>query len=71
MSRHPGLVNFAMCDGSTRSIQQTINKKLNSLAEGYNSQGCSTLWNRQDFEQVIDARQSSAVTVLAEGAGLF
>jgi cytochrome c oxidase cbb3-type subunit I len=33
-------------------------------------QGCSTLWNGQDFEQVIDARQSGAVAVLAEGAGL-
>jgi Plasmid encoded RepA protein len=33
-------------------------------------QGCSTLWNGQDFKQVIDARQSSAVAVLAEGAGL-
>ena len=26
MSKHPGLVNFAMCDGSTRSVKQTINK---------------------------------------------
>ncbi len=33
-------------------------------------QGCSTLWNGQDFKQVIDARQSGAVAVLAEGAGL-
>ena len=33
-------------------------------------QGCSTLWNGQDFKQVIDARQSSAIAVLAEGAGL-
>jgi len=30
----------------------------------------STLWNRQDFKQVIDARESGAVAVLAEGAGL-
>jgi prepilin-type N-terminal cleavage/methylation domain-containing protein/prepilin-type processing-associated H-X9-DG protein len=28
MSRHPGLVNFAMCDGSTRTIQQTIDKNV-------------------------------------------
>ena len=28
MSRHPGLVNFTMADGSTRSIQQTINKNV-------------------------------------------
>ena len=28
MSKHPGLVNFAMCDGSTRSVQQTINKNV-------------------------------------------
>ena len=34
------------------------------------TQGCSMLWNGQDFEQVIDARQSGAVAVLAEGAGL-
>jgi hypothetical protein len=34
------------------------------------AQGCSTLWNGQDFKQVIDARQSGAVAVLAEGAGL-
>lgn len=27
MSRHPGIVNFAMCDGSTRSIKGTINKQ--------------------------------------------
>jgi hypothetical protein len=27
-------------------------------------QGCSTLWNGQDFKQVIDARQSGAVAVL-------
>jgi hypothetical protein len=33
-------------------------------------QGCSTLWNGQDFKQVIDARQSGAVAVLAKGAGL-
>jgi hypothetical protein len=33
-------------------------------------QGCSTLWNREDFKQVIDARESGAVAVLAEGAGL-
>lgn len=26
ISRHPGIVNFAMCDGSTRSVKQTINK---------------------------------------------
>jgi prepilin-type N-terminal cleavage/methylation domain-containing protein len=26
MSKHPGIVNFAMCDGSTRTIKQTINK---------------------------------------------
>jgi hypothetical protein len=37
---------------------------------GGGAQGCSTLWNGQDFEQVIDARQSGAVAVLAEGAGL-
>jgi hypothetical protein len=34
------------------------------------AQGCSTLWNGQDFKQVIDARQSGAVAVLREGAGL-
>jgi prepilin-type N-terminal cleavage/methylation domain-containing protein/prepilin-type processing-associated H-X9-DG protein len=28
MSKHPGLVNFAYCDGSTRSIQQTIDKNV-------------------------------------------
>ncbi|MDX2038654.1 MAG: DUF1559 domain-containing protein [Isosphaeraceae bacterium] len=28
MSKHPQIVNFAMCDGSTRSIQQTINKNV-------------------------------------------
>jgi len=28
MSKHPGMVNFAMCDGSTRTIQQTINKNV-------------------------------------------
>ena len=28
MSKHPGLANFAMCDGSTKSIQQTINKNV-------------------------------------------
>jgi prepilin-type N-terminal cleavage/methylation domain-containing protein/prepilin-type processing-associated H-X9-DG protein len=28
MSKHPGMANFAMCDGSTRSIQQTINKNV-------------------------------------------
>jgi len=33
-------------------------------------QGCSTLWNEQDFKQVIDARQSGTVAVLGEGAGL-
>jgi hypothetical protein len=33
-------------------------------------QGCSMLWNRQDFKQVIDARQSSAVSILAGCAGL-
>jgi len=27
-SKHPGMVNFAMCDGSTRSVQQTINKNV-------------------------------------------
>ncbi len=33
-------------------------------------QGCSTLWNRQDFEKVIEAPQSSAIAVLAGCAGL-
>jgi prepilin-type N-terminal cleavage/methylation domain-containing protein/prepilin-type processing-associated H-X9-DG protein len=28
MSKHPGLVNFAYCDGSTRSIKQTIDKNV-------------------------------------------
>jgi hypothetical protein len=37
---------------------------------GVRWQGCSTLWNGQDFKQVIDARQSGAVAVLAEGADL-
>ena len=27
-SKHPGMSNFAMCDGSTRSIQQTIKKDI-------------------------------------------
>jgi prepilin-type N-terminal cleavage/methylation domain-containing protein/prepilin-type processing-associated H-X9-DG protein len=27
-SKHPGLVNFAYCDGSTRSIKQTIDKNV-------------------------------------------
>jgi prepilin-type N-terminal cleavage/methylation domain-containing protein len=27
MSRHPGIVNFAMCDGSTRTVKQSINKQ--------------------------------------------
>lgn len=32
MSQHPGLVNFTTCDGSVRSITQTINKNvLNKL----------------------------------------
>jgi prepilin-type N-terminal cleavage/methylation domain-containing protein len=26
ISKHPGIVNFAMCDGSTRTVKQTINK---------------------------------------------
>lgn len=26
MSKHPGIVNFAMCDGSTRSVKQSVNK---------------------------------------------
>ena len=33
-------------------------------------QGCSTLWNRHIFKQVIDACQSSAVAVLAGCAGV-
>jgi prepilin-type N-terminal cleavage/methylation domain-containing protein/prepilin-type processing-associated H-X9-DG protein len=28
MSKHPGLVNFAYCDGSTRSVKQTIDKNV-------------------------------------------
>ena len=30
-------------------------------------QGCSTQWNRQDFKEVIDARQSSAAVLAKRG----
>ena len=35
----------------------------------YVAQGYSMRWNGQAFKQVIDARQSGAVVVLAEGDG--
>jgi hypothetical protein len=43
--------------------------RLAGPADPRTPQGCSTLWNSQDFKQVVDARQSSAVAVLAERAG--
>jgi hypothetical protein len=41
MSKHPGIVNFAMCDGSTRTIKQTINK--NTLVKLMTRNGGETL----------------------------
>ncbi len=41
MSKHPGIVNFAMCDGSTRTIKATINK--NTLVKLMTRNGGETL----------------------------
>ena len=41
ISRHPGIVNFAMCDGSTRTVKQTINK--NTLIKMMTRNGAETL----------------------------
>lgn len=41
ISKHPGIVNFAMCDGSTRTVKQTINK--NTLIKMMTRAGAETL----------------------------
>jgi hypothetical protein len=61
-------MNAALQDQLIREGEKQI--AWNSAMTGGLTQGCSTLWNGRDFKQVIDARESSAVAVLAEGAGL-
>jgi GT2 family glycosyltransferase len=61
---------YATARFQTDALARSLLGACGISADRAEPQGCSMLRNRQSFKQVIDARQSSAVAVLAGCAGL-